>query len=105
MRKINKFQPKRKVMPQKPKVLNCHICGEPATHVIMLELREKPGPPIRPNDVIRVVCKEHVSTDFDYWVPRWAFEKLCIDLKREFGYILCKQYCTINVLELKKKSL
>jgi hypothetical protein len=66
-----------------------------------LELREVPGPPLKANEVIRVVCEEHTSTDFDYWVPAWAFTKLCLDLKTQANITLNKQYCTINVLKFK----
>ena len=86
---------------KKRKKLKCYFCDNPATHTILMELREKQGPPLKENAVIRVACDEHsTNTSFDHWVSIWAFKKLCFDWEKA-GFILNKQYCTINILKLK----
>lgn len=81
--------------------LKCHICGDKATHAIMMELREKPGPAIKENNVIRLACDIHaVDTSFDYWVPLWAFRKLVNDNSKE-GIHIKKEFCTIKIVKFK----
>lgn len=82
--------------------LQCHVCGVKATHVILLELREVPGPPLKENNVLRTICAEHVDTNFDTWVARPQFKALCIEWEK-VGVKLNKQYCTIGVMTLKNK--
>ena len=95
---------RKPISPQKPKELKCHVCEKMATHVVLVELRAEQGPPLKENNVLRVACPEHAAnTNFDYWVPFWAFKKLCIDWKNEADVILNKAYCTIKVLKLKEK--
>ena len=110
--KVIKFQPPRSIVKKTPykkpvvakpkQIIKCHVCGELATHVILIQLREQSGPPIK-EDVLRTVCEEHINTSFDHWVPAWAFKKLCFDLKEQANVTLNKQYCTIKVLPFKKK--
>lgn len=102
LRSIVKKTPYVKPKPRTLKELKCHVCGEPATHVVLIELREKPGPPLKENNVLRVICKEHINLNFDYWVPYWAFKGLCTQWANE-GITLNKQYCTIGILQLKSK--
>lgn len=84
------------------KPLKCYLCDNPPTHTIMLELREKPGPPLIPNNVLRVACDIHsVDTSFDHWVPFWAFKKLVFDYKQQYGINLKKEYCSINIKKFK----
>lgn len=87
---------------QKKEPLKCHVCGERATHAVMIELRDKPGPPLKENNVIRTACDAH-STDksFDYWVPHHAFISLCNTWRKETNIILRKEYCTINIVKFK----
>ena len=103
LRSIIKKTPYVKPKPA-PKLteLKCHVCSEKATHVILIELREKPGPALKENNVLRVVCEEHVDTSFDKWVPYWAFKGLCLEWKNK-GFTLNKQHCTIGVMLLKNK--
>jgi hypothetical protein len=110
MKKLGKLRSIVKKTPyvkpkQPPKVteLKCHVCGEKATHVILIELREVPGPPLKENNVLRVVCEEHVDTNFDTWVSVPAYKALCIEWEK-VGVKLNKQYCTIKVLELKNNG-
>ena len=103
LRSIVKKTPYRKpAKPQPVKELFCYVCKQKATHVLLIELREKPGPPLK-SEVIYTVCEKHISTDFDRWVPILAFKKLCLDLQKEVGIVLNKQYCTIKALPLKIK--
>ena len=89
-------------MKKKKEPLKCHFCDSQATHAIMVELREHSGPPLKENNVIRTACDKHsVNKSFDYWVPIWAFKKLCVDWENA-GSILNKQYCTINIVKFKK---
>ena len=68
----------------------------------MLELRDKPGPPLKENNVLRVACDIHsIDNSFDYWVPHWAFIGVCNEWKRKAHVILNKQYCTINIVKFK----
>ena len=86
---------------KKPKHLKCHFCDNQATHTVIMELRERQGPPLKEDNVIRVVCDIHsIDNSFDHWVPIWAFKKLCIDWQKA-GYTLNKQFCTINILKFK----
>lgn len=90
MRKSNKVQK-----------LKCHYCDNHATHAILIDLREKPGPPVKKNNVLSVVCDIHsVETSFDSWVPVWAFKKLADDWRTKANVILDKRYCTITALKL-----
>lgn len=83
--------------------LVCHICGDKATHAVMMELREKQGPPLKENNVIRLACDTHAKeTSFDYWVSNPALMSLINFWKREAGIILNKRYCTIKLVKLKK---
>ena len=88
-------------MKEKKQPLKCHFCANHATHVIMVELREKPGPPLKENNVLRVACDIHsIDTTFDNWVPVWAFKGLCSEWKN-VGVILNKAYCSINIIKFK----
>ncbi len=81
--------------------IKCHVCGEVATHVVLVELREKPGPALKDNNVLRTVCEEHSkNNDFDYWIPHFAFKKLCDDWSKA-GFILQKHFCTILIKPFK----
>lgn len=87
----------------KPKIkhqeLKCQFCTNKATHVVLVELRDKPGPPLKENNVLRTVCDIHaVDTSFDHWVPYWAFKGLCNEWKN-VGVVLDKKYCSINILK------
>jgi hypothetical protein len=90
MRKSNK----------KKRKLICNVCGAYATHVVLVELREKPGLPLKEDNVLMLVCDEHSkNTSFDHWVPYEAFNYLCAEWKKQ-GYILAKPFCTINIKPL-----
>lgn len=81
--------------------LKCHFCDNPATHTIMVELREKPGPPLKENNVLRVACDIHsIDKSFDHWVPIWAFRRLVEEWKK-VDVTLRKEYCTINIKKFK----
>jgi len=87
---------KRKKAP-----LKCHFCSNKPTHAVMLELREKQGPPLKSNNVIHVVCDIHaVDNSFDAWVPIWAFRKIAIDYKQQ-GINIDRKYCNINIVKFK----
>jgi len=89
-------------MRKKKGKLKCSYCDNHATHSIMMELRDKPGPPIKENNVLNVACDIHsIETTFDYYVPLWAFKKLCVDWKQQAGIILDKKYCTIQIVKFK----
>lgn len=94
---------KQNVPYRKPvKQLQCHVCGVKATHVVILELRENPGPPLKENNVLRVICEEHINTNFDAWVPLLHYKALCAEWKK-VGVVLNKAYCTISILPLNIK--
>ncbi len=98
--KINGLKKVPYKKPPKPN-FNCHTCGEKGTHVVLLELRDKPGVPLKENNVLHFVCEEHINRNFDFWVPNWAFKGLCNEWKNA-GFILDKKYCTINIIPFKK---
>ena len=87
-------------MPKEKKKLKCALCDKEATHAIMIELRDRQGPPLKENNVLNVVCDEHATnTSFDYWVPSWAFINLCNEWKKLANVTLNKSLCSINIIK------
>lgn len=82
--------------------LKCQFCSNPATHTVLIELREKPGPPLKENNVLYLVCDIHaVDNSFDRFVSYPAFKALCIEWSK-VGVTLNKRFCSINILKLKE---
>lgn len=86
------------------KQLKCQYYSSTATHTVLLELRERPGGPIKENNVLGLVCEVHsINRSFNHWVPTWAFLQM-IEKYRRIGIRLNRQYCNINVKRLCKYS-
>ena len=80
--------------------LKCYCCDNKPTHAVMIELRDRPGPPLKENNVIRLACDIHsVETAFEHWVPHYAFIALCNHWKKETGVILDKRFCNIHIVK------
>lgn len=93
---------KRRINGKKEKrPIHCYFCKNKPTHTVLLELREKPGPPIKENNVVALVCDIHsIDNSFERWVPLSAFHKLVNDYRKE-GININRQYCSIQILKLK----
>jgi len=84
--------------------LICAICGKKATHVVLAELREKPGPPLQEDNVLHLVCEEHSkNTNLQYWIPYNEWQMLFYRWKR-LGYLLNKEFCNIHIKKLRSKD-
>ena len=88
-----------KIIKGKIDHIKCEICGENATHSIVLNLREKPGPPLEKDNVIRTVCEKDSIGLFNDHVPYWQWDGLRKQY-RQRGILLAKEYCDIQIVKL-----
>lgn len=99
MRKSNRT---RKLKTGKVAQVKCEICGEPATHSIIANIRERPGPPLAKDNVLRSVCEEHSKGSFNELIPPWQWDAVSKAYKQQHRIIISKKYSDIQVVKLKR---
>lgn len=92
-----------KILKDKPKLgktpIRCEVCGKPATHSIVLNIRDNYGPPIKKDNVVQTVCEEHSKGTFNDLIPSWYWAGLVNEYRRK-GLFIMKEYSDVEVIAI-----